>query len=140
MTKNKMFGIVILILVFVLSIFFLFIIPGEYTTAIWITLAFDIIAFGSQLFLWYTLFKGQNSKEDVFYKTPAVTMSTLYMVIQFIICLVMAFAGNIISSKTAIIVNFVVCVLMWVVIIMLITVKDHVKKVNSRQKDHHIKL
>lgn len=140
MAKNKLIGTVILVLAFALSVFFLFIISSEYTPVIWITLVFDIIAFGSQAILWFTLFKGQNSKEDVFYKTPAVTASTIYMVVQLVVCLVMAFVSTAVSTKLAIIVNFVVCVLMWILIIAMISAKDHAKRVDSRQKNHHAEL
>lgn len=140
MAKNKIIGSVILILALALSVFLLLIIPSEYTSAVWITLIFNVIAFLSQLILWLMMFKKDEGKEGVFYKTPVMTASTIYMVIQFIICLIVGFTGTSMSSKVAIIVNFVLFILMWVLILSLISAKDYAKEADSRQKDHHVRL
>ena len=140
MTKSKVTGFIIWILGLALALFLMFIIPKSISTSIIITAVFTVIAFVSQIILWLVLFKGNVGTDGTFYRTPAMTFSTVYMIIQFIICVLMAFAGNVITTKVALIVNFVVLVLMWILILALNSAKDHAQRIDSRQKNHHVEL
>ena len=135
-----MIGAIIWLLGLALSVFLLMVIPDSYSSTIWVTLVFDIIAFVSQLILWITLFKGKVDAQGAFYRTPAMTLSMIYMAIQFIICVIVGFVGNSISFKASLIMNFVVCILMWILILMLGLARDHAQSIDFRQKNHHTEL
>lgn len=139
MTK-KTIGASILFLVFALSLFLLMIIPDNYSPEIYVTLVFDIITFASQLLLWQALFMRKTDAQGLFYRTPIMMLSMIYMVVQLVICLIVGFAGNKIGFKVSLIVNFVVCILMWILILMLGFARDHTHRIDSRQKNYHIEL
>jgi len=126
------------VLVFVLSAFLLLIIPKSYDSTIWITLGFTVVAYVSQLILFLSLLAKQQTPNEVFYKTPTMTISSLYMIVQMIICIVVPLANW--GIKTVLVVNFVVLILMWIVLCGLLAGKDHAKRIDSRQKDHHTVL
>lgn len=138
--SRKRVGVIIWFLGFALSVFLLMVIPNNYSPAIWVTLVFDSVAFISQLFLWLTLFKGKIDAQGTFYRTPAMMVSVIYMVIQFVICIVTGVVGTMLSFKVALIINFVVCILMWILILMLGLAKEHAQRIDSRQKNHHTEL
>lgn len=138
--SKKMIGAIIWFLGLALSVFLLMVIPDSYSSSIWVTLVFDIIAFVSQLILWLTLFKEKVDAQGIFYRTPAMTLSMIYLAVQFVICIIMGFVGNSISFKVSLIVNFVVCILMWIFILMLGLARCHAQRVDSRQKDYHVEL
>lgn len=140
MGRNRIIGIVIWTLGFALSVFLLFVIPSSYTNSIYASLVFDGIAFISTLILWIRLFQSTKTPTDVFYCTPAMTFSTIYLVIQFIICLVIAVFAEKISFKLALTANIVLMVLAWIILLSVLSAKDHAQRIDSRQKDHHIEL
>ena len=140
MKKGKLLGTILLLLIMALSVFLLLIIPKEYGPAIWITLCFDVIAFGSQLLLLLILFKGENDPKEVFYRTPSMVVSTIYLCIQFCICIVTGIFGASMNTKLILSINFIVMIMAWIVLVPMLFSKDHIQKVDSRQKDHHIQL
>lgn len=123
---------------FVLSVFLLLILPKSYDTTIWITLGFTIVTYVSQLILFLSLFSKQQTPDGVFYNTPTMTISSLYMIAQMIICIVVPLVS--LGTKAVLAVNFVVLILMWIVLCGLLAGKDHAKRIDSRQKDHHTEL
>lgn len=123
---------------FALSAFLLFILPKSYDATIWITLGFTIVAYVSQLVLFLWLFSKQQTPDGFFYKTPTMTISSLYMIIQTIVCVVVPLVNW--GAKTVLIVNFVVLILMWILLCGLFAGIDHAKRIDSRQKEHHTVL
>ncbi len=140
MNKSKIISIIIWLLLFALSAFLLLIIPTVYTPAIWTTLIFDIIAFASQFIIWALLKGKSHGPKDGFYRYPGMTMAAVYLIIQFVICLITAFTANIMSLKLSLIINFVVMIIMWVLMLTTVLSKEHIERVDSRQKDHHVEL
>lgn len=140
MRKIKLINDIIWFLVFALSIFILFVLPNEYSQAIWVTLIFDVIAFVSQLFLWHITFQKPTGTEGVFNRYPIMVTSSMYLIIQMLICIAVSMPTIFISFKQALIVNFVVMIIAWIILLLLILSKDHVEKLRVRQKDHHIEL
>ncbi|MDE6635753.1 MAG: hypothetical protein K2K09_03995 [Lachnospiraceae bacterium] len=140
MSKNRKIGIGIWFLAFALSVFLLFVIPKHYMNSIYTTLIFDGIAFMSTLILWLSLFRSVKTSSDVFYCSPAMTASMIYLVIQFVVCIVVAFLAESMPFKVILIVNFMLMVIMWILIFSTISAKDHAQSVDSRQKDHHVEL
>ena len=140
MSKNRKTGIAIWIIAFALSVFLMLIIPNHYTGSIYVTLVFDGIAFISTLALWLNLFKNSKSATDVFYCSPAMTVSTGYLIIQFILCIVAGILADTITVKLSLILNFILAVIMWILILSTLTSKNHAQCVDARQKNHHVEL
>lgn len=138
MGNKKITGIAIWFLGLALALFLLFIIPGDISSARIITAVFTVIAFLSQLFMWLYLFKGKVDAQGVFYQTPTITFSVVYMLIQFVLCILMAFITF--TTKISLVVNFVVLILMWILILALNSAKNHIQRVDYRQKNHHVEL
>ena len=140
MGKSKIIKCVIWFLAFALSVFLLLVIPSSYSQSIWVTLVFDVIAFVSQLILLLTIFNRPVGAKGVFNRYPTMLVSSLYLIVEFIICIVMAVMGSSIPFKMSLIINFIVMVIAWIILLMMILSKDHVERIDSRQKDHHVEL
>lgn len=131
---KKNYGIIIWVLLLVITLFLTLIIPNTYTSQIWIVVIFDVVAFVSQLILWFS--KTKNTKET-FYKYPAMTVSTMYLILQFIVSTIVAIVNETIPFKIVLIINFILLVAMWVIILSICMAKDKIESLDSRQKDHH---
>ena len=140
MGRSRKLAIVVWALAFALSIFLLFILPKHLSNSIYLTLLFDAIAFVSTLALWFALFKSNNIAKELFHVSPAITVSVVYLVIQFIICIVEGLLADSISFRMSLILNVVVMVVMWILILSTLMIRNHVQRVDSRQKDHHVEL
>ena len=140
MSRNRKLGIVIWAIVFALSVFLTLIIPVHYSSNIFAVLTFDVIAFISVLILWINLFKNAKTPSDTFYNSPVMTISTAYLVIQLILCIVVGFMVDTISFKMTLVLNIVLMAVVWFLILTAIIAKGHSQRVDSRQKDHHVEL
>lgn len=137
---NRKLGIAIWTITFALSVFLILVIPNHYSACIWTTLIFDAIAYISSLALWMNLFRNANTPADVFYCSPTITVSTAYLVIQLILCIVVGFMVDTISFKMTLVLNVVLMAVVWFLILSTMITKGHSKRVDSRQKDHHVEL
>ncbi len=140
MGKSKIIKCVIWFLAFALSVFLLLVIPNSYSQSIWVTLVFDTIAFVSQLILWLTIFNRSIVAKGIFNRYPTMLISSLYLAIEFIVCVIVAVAGSSISFKMSLIINLIIMVVAWIILLMMILSKNHVERIDSRQKDHHVEL
>ncbi len=140
MIKSKVICFIIWIFSLALALFLIFIIPNDVNGSVIVTAVFTVVAFVSQLILWLALFKENVGSDGIFYRTPVIIFSAVHMIIQFIICILMAFAGNVITVKMSLIINFLVFLLIWILILALILSKDYAQKIDSRQKNHHVEL
>ena len=140
MSKNRKLGIVIWAIAFALSVFLTLIIPAHYSSSIFAVLTFDVIAFISVLILWINLFKNAKTPGNTFYVSPALTISTAYLAIQLILCIVVGLMVDTISFKMTLVLNVVIMAVVWFLILSTIITKDHSQRVDSRQKDHHVEL
>ena len=104
-------------------------------TAVYVWIAF-ISAYLFQRKLWNTA----KDKDDLFLKTPALTMAVIYEFVQIPVAAIMAIKADIISIKTAILINTIILVVFWALMMAGITGNGHIKSVNSRQKNHHTEL
>jgi hypothetical protein len=134
---KKYYGLIIWGLLLALTLFLALIIPKTYTAQIWAVVVFDIIAFVSQFVIWFEKVK---SSEKTFYRYPAMVISTIYLVLQFIISTVVAVVNEAISFKAVLIINFLLLVIMWVLILSSRMARDKIESLDSRQKNHHIEL
>ena len=107
MSRNRKLGIVIWAIVFALSVFLTLIIPAHYSSNLFAVLIFDVIAFISVLILWINLLKNAKTLGDTFYDSPAMTVSTIYLVIQLILCITVGLMVDTISFKMTLILNVV---------------------------------
>ena len=140
LSRNRKLGIVIWAIVFALSVFLTLIIPAHYSSNFFAVLIFDVIAFISVLILWINLFKNAKTPRDTFYNSPVMTISTAYLVIQLILCIVVGFMVDTISFKMTLVLNIVLMAVVWFLILTAIIAKGHSQRVDSRQKDHHVEL
>ena len=140
LSKSRKTGIAIWAVAFALSVFLLLIIPNHYTGSVYVTLIFDGAVFISTLVLWLNLFKNSKSASDVFYCSPAMTVSTGYITIQFVLCIVTGILADAMTIKLSLILNFVLAAIAWILIFSTLSSKNHARRVDTRQKNHHVEL
>lgn len=112
-------------------------IPSQISPSIYVALAFDIIAFVSQLILWLT---GFGNKAEVVSKYSSMTVSTGYLIVQFVFNLIITFGADAITMKVVLIINIILFVVVWIVLCLIMSSISRIKNVDSRQIDHHTKL
>lgn len=140
MSKNKIIGIAIWALGIVLSMVLMFCLEHGMTSTFWITLGFVIVAFVSALLFQIAVWKNNDSLDSRFVHIPAMLVSSVYMIIQIPICIVFSLGSSRIPYKIAILVNAIILIVAWIINLMSVAGNDHIKKVNDRQKNHHIEL
>lgn len=134
---KKYYGLIIWGLLLVLTLFLTLIIPKEYTAQIWAVVVFDVFTFVSQFIIWFA--KAKTSKET-FYKYPAMAVSSVYLILQFIISTLAAIINVGIPFKMILIIEVVLLVIMWILILTTLMAKDKIECFDSKQKNRHIKL
>lgn len=140
LSKKRRVGIIIWLIAFVLSVALTLIIPNHYTSSIYTTLIFDVIAFISVFILWMKIFANVNTPSDIFYCSPAMVVSTVYLVIQFFLCVMEGVLVDVITFKITLILNIILMAIVWFLILSTIITRDHTQRVDSRQKNHHVEL
>ncbi len=140
MIKSKVILIVIWFLCFTLSVVFLLIFSKNYTGSIWVTLLFDVIAFVSQLILLMSILSHVSEKKDVFNWYPLIGLSSIYLIGETIICIFTSSMGEALTIKMALIINFVFMIVIWVILLFLFVSRNHTKRLDLRQKNHHTEL
>lgn len=140
MSRNKKIGIFVWGLGLILSNMLLFCLSRELTPTVWITFGFVWLAFLSalafQLLCWKQM---ADSDEQILHISTLVT-SYAYMGAQIPLCVVFSVCSVAIPWKTALLIHTVLLILAWLIIIASLTGNDHIRKVNGRQKDHHMRL
>jgi hypothetical protein len=134
---KKNYGIIIWLLLLALTLFLTLIIPKNYTNQVWTVIGFDIIAFVSQFITW---FLNAKSSKETFYKYPIMTISSIYLGLQFIYSLVVSMVNEAIPYKTVLIINFVMMVIMLILIVSTLMTRDKVESLDFRRKDHHTEI
>ena len=140
MSKKRKVGMIIWMIAFALSVALMLIIPSHYTSSICTTLIFDVIAYISVLILWMKIFTNVNTPSDIFYCSPAMVVSTVYLVIQFIFCVMEGVLVDVITFKITLVLNILLMAIVWFLILSTIITRDHTQRVDSRQKNHHVEL
>lgn len=140
MMKGKIVGIVIWALVFALSLILLFALSKNINGTVIVTCIFDAIAFvGSLIFIW-VLQKNASTADDKFIHLPALIVSCAYMIVQIPICIVLALLSSVMPFKVALLINVIIFIIAWIIMLCSVARNDHIRKANSRQKDHHVEL
>lgn len=137
--RNKVLGTIVWAIGLAMSLFILFFFTPVYGAVTWITLGFTLVAFISQLILWFVEWQ-QVSRKLQFLIYPILIISVIYLLIQLGFCFLFSFASPIFSAGITVMINLFLCLLMWLILIMVIIARNVIKKAEGRQKDHHIEL
>lgn len=140
MNKNKILGIAIWVLGFFLSMLLMFCLERGMTPVFWVTFGFVIAAFVSVFIFQLCMWKRCASHDNQFIHIPAILVSSGYVLIQIPICIIFALGSSSIPIKIAILVNAFILIIAWIISVFSVAGNDHIRKVNSRQKDHHTEL
>ena len=138
MKNNKSLGVGLWFLALAAVHLIVFLAARELTAALLIAYGFTIFAFVSQLVLWLVIWQKTLDGKQQFLHAPALTYSLLYLVGQVVLCLIFAFVRT--SAKTAVFVNGLTLILFWALLVLSLIGKNHIERVDQRQKNHHIEL
>lgn len=138
MKQNKVLGILLWLVGIVLAHLIVFLLPQEMEKAEWITYGFTLIAFFSQLILWFAAWREKPSPEQQFLQTPLLFYSVCYIAGQIILCVIFALVST--SGKIAVIVNAIFLASMCLLFVFSLIGRNHVDRIDQRQKNHHTKL
>lgn len=138
--SNKKLGIIIWGLCLVLAMILLFCLERGLTTTFWVTLGFVCAAFLSALVFQILTWKSTNTLDKQVLHFSGILLSNIYVLIQLPICIVFSLGSNSIPFKASIIINAIIFIAAWVLILSSLVGNDHIERVNSRQKDHHVEL
>lgn len=115
----------------------LFALERAMTPTFWITLAFVWVAFLSSLGFQLYLAKQSKTPDDGLLHIPAFVVSLVYEIAQLPISVIFALGSVAISPKAALLVQGLLLIAAWAAALLSLGGNDHIKKVNSRQTDHH---
>lgn len=118
----------------------LFTLSQSMTSTTWVTLAFVWLAFLSTLVFQFLAATKSKTPDDGFLHIPALTISVVYEVLQIPVCLIFALGATAIPAKAAFLTQSILLIVVWTAILLSLGGNDHIKKVNSRQKEHHREL
>ena len=137
---SKKIGIGVWALGLALANLLLFVLEKGMTATFWITFAFVWVAFLSSLIFQLLLANNVRSPDEGFLHIPAHLVAMAYELVQLPLCVIFALGSAAIPTKAAILVHGILLIAAWAVALLSLAGNDHIKKVNSRQKDHHTEL
>ena len=140
MNKNKVIGIAIWFFGTVLSMVLMFCLEQGMTATFWVTFGFVLAAFVSALIFQMSVWTTNATSDEQFIHIPAMVVSSVYILVQIPICVIFALGSSVIPFKIAILINAIILIIAWIINLMSVAGNDHIRKVNGRQKDHHIEL
>lgn len=140
MSNNRKIGIIAWVLGLALCNVLLFCLERGMTSTFWIAFAFVWIAFVSALIFQVMTWKKSDAPDEQFLHIPAIAISFGYMVIQIPTSIIFSLGSSAIPYKAAIIVNFLLLVVAWLLVLGGLGGNNYIRKVNSRQKNHHTEL
>jgi hypothetical protein len=138
--SNKKLGIIIWGLCFALAMVLMFCLERGLTTTFWVTLGFVCVAFLSALVFQMLVWKTSSKLDKQVLHFSGILLSNIYALIQLPICIIFSLGSNSIPFKASIIINAIILIVAWVLILASLVGNDHIERVNSRQKDHHVEL
>lgn len=137
---DKKIAIAVWTLALALANILLFTLVRSTTPTFWITLAFVWVAFLSSLVFQWQVLKAAKTPDNGFLHMPALVISLIYELIQIPIAIIFALTAATIPWKVALLIQGVLLVVAWVAALLSLGGNDHIRKVNSRQKDHHAEI
>lgn len=139
MKNNKFLGIVLWVIGLLVAHLLIFCIHQSYTAAVWATYGFTLLAYFSQLALWLYTWRKSLDAGETFLRTPAFMLSVCYMLLQFVLCVAFTLWSTA-SVKIAFLLNALLLISIWGLLILSEIAKNHIVRVENRQKDHRVEL
>lgn len=136
MKNNRILSLAAWVLGLAFSLLLIFLVPKDLTGAIYAVAGCTVLVYLLHLALWLTLQKGKVK----FYNLPPLVLSVSSLLVQTIWSIIVVFAAEVISIKTAILVNVLLIIIQAFVIVLAFVSKNHIESVNKRQKNHHVEL
>ena len=93
MSKNRLRFYIVLIILFVVLSVIAFVLPIQKTVVFWLSYAFAVIAIAFQIYVYPKAFEGPSVKSK-FYGFPLARVSTIYLIAQLVLSLVLMIAGK----------------------------------------------
>lgn len=137
---DKKIAIAVWFLALALANILLFALAQSMTPTFWITLVFVWAAFLSSLIFQWRMLKVSKTPDDGFLYIPAFVISLIYELIQIPMAIIFGLGSAVISWKAALLIQGVLLVVAWASALLSLGGNDHIRKVNSRQKDHHTEI
>lgn len=137
---SKKIALAVWALALLLSNVLLFTMNQGMTPTFWITFAFVWVAFLSALLFQCVLVRKASAPDDHFLHLPAFLFSLIYEAAQLPISVIFALGSVAVPGKAALFVQAILLILAWLLVLLSLGGNDHIKKVNSRQKNHHREL
>ena len=138
--SNKKLGIIIWGLCFALAMVLMFCLERGLTTTFWVTLGFVCVAFLSALVFQMHVWKTSSKLDKQFLHFSGILLSNIYALIQLPICIIFSLGSDSIPFKASIIINAIILIVAWVLMLASLVGNNHIERVNSRRKDHHVEL
>lgn len=139
MKNTKIFNVISWSIGLIITQVLLFMIPSNPGRIQIVTSIFTILTFISQAVFWKK-YNSSGTRCEKYYNMPILVISSIDILIQILLCLVAAWVGNVFTLKTIFLINLIVFAVYWEVIAVLLIGKEHIRKVDSRQREHHIEL
>lgn len=137
---DKKIAIAVWALALALANILLFTLVRSTTLTFWITLAFVWVAFLSSLVFQWQVLKASKAPDNGFLHMPALVISLIYELIQIPIAIIFALTAATIPWKVALLIQGTLLIVAWAAALLSLGGNDHIRKVNSRQKDHHAEI
>ncbi len=137
---SKKIALAVWVLMLLLSMVLLFTLNQGMTAAFWITFVFVVAAFCSTLLFQCLVGKKAKTPDDRFLQFPSALISGVYVAAQIPLCIVFSLCSDIVSWKVALLVHAIILILAWILSLGGLAGNDYIRKVNSRQKNHHTEL
>lgn len=138
MNRKIFTAITFLALILINSLFFL--LEHGLTATFWITFTFVWVAFISsysfQMLFWHKL----QTPEKGFLLLSSFTVTIIYELIQFPVCILFTLQSNSIPSKITILVNIIILIVSWILTLGGLLGSDYIQKINARKSNHRTEL
>ena len=125
-------------LMLALTLFLTLILPERLNAAVIAAAIFAAVGYASQLLLGRLVPRGTADAAAA--NAPLAVVSGAYLLCASVFSVVCAVFSDAVSLKAVIVVHFVLLIVTWILLASLLGTRAHIRRVDSRQKDHHIEL
>ena len=127
-------------LMLALTLFLTLILPERLNAAVIATAIFAAVGYASQLLLGRLVPRDTKGADAAAANAPLAVVSGAYLLCASVFSVVCAVFSDAISLKAVIVVHVVLLIVTWILLASLLGTRAHIRRVDSRQKDHHIEL
>lgn len=140
MSKDKKIGIAVWALGLILVMVLMFCLEHGMTATFWTMFVFTCVAFVSALIFQLLTWKQINNSDQQVQYLSGIIIANMYMVLQIPLSLIFSLGSATIPFKVAILINAIILIAAWILALISLSGNEHIEKVNSRQKNHHVEL